>query len=86
MKILYVVDSSDPVTELKVWMLRNGISQSQVRRDLDVDPSVPSHYLSGKLVSRRIDDYFITKGCPRVLIDELRRVAKSCTARAANGD
>lgn len=78
--------SYHPGTEIKVWMLRNGISQSQVRRDLGVDPSVPSHYLSGKLVSRRIDAYFIEKGCPRVLIDELRRLAKDCTARAANGD
>lgn len=75
-----------PGTEIKVWMLRNGISQSQVRRDLDVDPSVPSHYLNGKLVSRRIDDYFIAHGCPRVLIDELRRISRTCSARAASGD
>ena len=54
--------------EIKVWLLRKGLTQADVARDLGVSLSLVSHYLAGRRHSRRIRGYFLSLGCPGELL------------------
>ncbi|MBU0994687.1 MAG: hypothetical protein KJ737_19510 [Proteobacteria bacterium] len=66
--------SCNPGTEIKVWMLRNGIKQSDVNRALGYKLSggAVSHFLRGTLFLNKIAEYLRGCGCPNHLINELK--------------
>jgi len=51
-------------TDVRIWMLRNGIQAVDAARELGVSRSTISHWLAGRRTSKRIEDYFVAKGCP----------------------
>lgn len=69
-----VILPSNPGTEIKVWMLRNEIIQSDVSRALGYKLSggAVSHFLRGSLYLNRIATYLKDSGCPPHLLEELK--------------
>lgn len=63
----------DPEIEVRVWMKRNRIRSIDVARKLGINPSAIVNWLQGRIASRNIADYFVSKGCPRELVEQLRR-------------
>jgi len=53
-------------------MLANDIKVKDVAKELGVHYSAVSHFLRGKLSSRKIRLYFLKKGCPEGFLGEKR--------------
>jgi len=51
-------------TEVKVFMLRNGIRNKNVAKELKIHPCAVSRFLDGQFASKKITKYFLGKGCP----------------------
>lgn len=54
---------ANPV-EIRVWMLRNGIRQASVAREIGVTLSAVHNFIHGYSRSRRIEAFFRKAGCP----------------------
>ena len=51
-------------TEIKVWMLKKGIRQMDIARDLGVTPQTVWQVLHGRCKSRRVTKWLLEHGCP----------------------
>jgi len=51
-------------TDIRIWMIRNGLRAVDIAGEIGIHQSVLSHWLAGNKTSRRIEDYFRNKGCP----------------------
>jgi len=66
--------------EIKIWMLREGITQTQIARELGVDPTLVSHIIAGRLKGRGIKGYRVLQwlrehGCPEEYLPAEEEVA-----------
>ena len=52
------------VTELKVWMLRNGLRECDIVRETGEEQTYVNKTLMGKKHNRRVLQYLLDKGCP----------------------
>ncbi len=60
-----------PGEEIRIWMLREHLKASVIAREIGVSPAAITRFLDGKLVSQHIRKYYIAKGCPEALLDQL---------------
>lgn len=51
-------------TEIKVWMLRNGLREHDIVRETGVEQSFVNKTLNGTRNNREVLQYLIEKGCP----------------------
>ena len=51
--------------EIKIWMMRKGITQPQIEREAEVVQSNVSRTISGERNCRAVLSYLLKKGCPR---------------------
>lgn len=59
----------DPGLEIKIWLLRQGLKESDLAREIGVRISAVSHFLSGRMSSEKIRANLIARGCPQELLD-----------------
>ena len=64
------IKTSDRGIEIRVWMVRKQIKQSNLVRELGVTPSALPHWIDGHFKSKRIEKIFVAKGCPKGLLGE----------------
>lgn len=60
--------------EIKIWMLRNGVSCTDVAKAVGVSPSLVSHFLARACRRSEIIEYLVSRGCPRKHFDNDNRV------------
>ena len=54
--------------ELRIWMLRQGIQQASIARELGVSKNSVHKWINGSMTSSKITDFFDRIGCPRELM------------------
>jgi hypothetical protein len=50
--------------EIRVWMLRNGITSKGISEELGVTRTAVSNFIAGIMTSNNVRRHFIKKGCP----------------------
>ena len=53
------------VTEVKIWLLRRGITPDEIMKEYGCKRSFVSEYVNGHRTSEPMAAYLIQKGCPR---------------------
>ena len=62
--------------EVKVWLLRHGIRQTDIARDLGVHKVTVNKAINGHERNRRVEEWLRAKGCPEEFLGgEERRAA-----------
>mgnify|MGYP000630865504 CR=1 FL=1 len=49
--------------ELKIWLLRNGVKQSQIARELEISKVCVCNFVNGKEANKRIAMWLKRHGC-----------------------
>lgn len=57
-------------TEIRVWMVRNGVRGVDIARELGINHSVFSHWLAGRKTSARIVEHLRSLGCPEEYLQQ----------------
>ncbi len=50
--------------EIKIWMLRNGLTGRKLAKGYGCKPPVLSDFVKGGRASKGLANYFIKQGCP----------------------
>lgn len=50
--------------EIRVWMLRNGITSRGISEELNVSKNAVNSFIAGNMTSNNMRHYFVKKGCP----------------------
>ena len=56
---------------IRMWMLKVDLRPVSVAKALSITESAVSQFISGKLPSQRIREFFLLKGCPESLMQAL---------------
>ncbi|WP_027360635.1 hypothetical protein [Desulforegula conservatrix] len=59
--------------QIKAWMVLNGISQTDIGRELGIPRQNVCAFIKGNRESRKVLNYLIGKGCPKeylAILDE----------------
>ena len=51
--------------QVRAWMVLQGLTQQKVAEEVGLCQQMVSLYLTGKSDSKRLTEYYVTKGCPR---------------------
>jgi predicted transcriptional regulator len=62
---------------IRTWMLRVNLIGTDIVRELGVDKSYVSHFISGRQHTLPMRNYFIEKGCPDAILADLERLHRS---------
>ena len=54
----------DAKTKLRIWMLKKGIRVGDVQKHMGLAAGCVSHFLAGRMASKKIVNYFTNKRCP----------------------
>lgn len=63
------------VTEVKIWLLRRGITHKEIMKEYGCKRSFVSEYVNGHRTSRPMTAYLMEKGCPQKHFKNNRAVA-----------
>jgi predicted transcriptional regulator len=61
--------SKEKIKRLKKWLIDLDETQDQIATTCGVSQELISMTISGKRTNRKVIDYFLSKGCPRDLLD-----------------
>jgi transcriptional regulator with XRE-family HTH domain len=61
--------------DIKIWMLKKGISGKDVADSIGVSKSYFSHFLKGKKNAPRIREWLLGQGCPAKYLGEGKKEA-----------
>lgn len=63
------MSANDRETNIKIWMLQNGVRQAEVARQVGVSRPFLCRWIQGSKTSRKVRDYFLGLGCPEEIVD-----------------
>lgn len=71
---MVVKEKTDPGTDIKIWLMRHGIKQSDINRALGYKKTggAVCHCLKGSRYTNRIVEYLKEIGCPAPLLSDLK--------------
>lgn len=58
----------DQGTEIRIWLMRKKIKESNLARELGIHISAISHFLNGNMTSGKVRAHLLAKGCPEELL------------------
>jgi transcriptional regulator with XRE-family HTH domain len=63
--------SEQQLKRFKKWLIDLGMTQAQIAEECGVSQGYVSLVISGKRKSKKVTDFFLSRGCPRELLDTI---------------
>ncbi len=63
------LNRKDIKSEIRVWMIRNGYTNTIIEKDLKLTNSAVCQFVKGNYKSTRLTEYFVNRGCPTEFFD-----------------
>ncbi|MEM5788402.1 MAG: helix-turn-helix transcriptional regulator [Syntrophobacteraceae bacterium] len=64
-----ILRSSRQLKGLKKWLIELGMTQQEIADACGVSRPLVAHTISGRRRNRKVIDFFLSRGCPRELVE-----------------
>ena len=64
---------TDQKLKIKIWLLKNGITQSQIAREVCLSIGHVSRVFKGSRWNKRVADALVKRGCPPEYFNQKRK-------------
>jgi predicted transcriptional regulator len=58
------------IKRLKKWLIDLDMTQRKIAKECGVTQALVSHVIRGKRKNKKVIDFFLSKGCPRDLLED----------------